>query len=370
MKNLIAICVIITGLTWAGHASAQLVDLSPPDTPFDKMTPPPAPDYRARSAWAVWPGVPSPADTIPRGAKPGRASSPTADVFFVHPTTFLGNDAWNARYDADGFTGQQLNETVLAYQTSIFNACCRMFVPRYRQATISGFLRPYGDSFKAYDLAYSDVLRAFDHYIKQENKGRPFILASHSQGSLHATRLIQERIVSNPELRRRLVVAYVVGASLPETIEYTGLPVCKKATQTGCLVDWNSASSLTPLALGRGLMVTWNKGKYRAVGLKRWLCVNPLSWDSKTKSPASKNSGALPFAGLGKPMPALRGGVTGARCTRGRLVISIPKSKREGFTDVMTKFGSYHNLDYALFYDAVRRNALDRVSAFGRQAAR
>ncbi|MGE4128005.1 MAG: DUF3089 domain-containing protein [Hyphomicrobiaceae bacterium] len=369
MRYALRLSVVALCLLCSGPSQAQLASLFPPKTPFDQMRPPPPPDYAQPSGWAVWPGVVSAADTVPEGATPGRASAPSADVFFIHPTTFLGNDAWNAPFDADGFTGQQLNETVLGNQVSIFNACCRMFAPRYRQATISAFLRPSADSFKAYGLAYSDVLRAFDHYLQQQNNGRPFILASHSQGSLHATRLIQERIANDPALGRRLVAAYVVGASLPETFK-TGLPVCTSATQTGCLIDWNSASSLTPLALGRGLMVTWSKGRYQAVGLNKWLCVNPLSWDRTARSPASKNLGALPFAGLGKPVPPLRSGVTGARCTRGRLVISIPRPKRDGFTDVLTKLGSYHNLDYALFYDSVRRNAVDRVEAFGRSAGR
>lgn len=365
MCRLLGFVAVFAGIFWADLSWAQLADLSPPKTPFDQMKQPPAPDYARQSAWAVSPGVASAADTVPKGATPGKASAPSADVFFVHPTTFLGNDTWNARFDADGVTGQQLNETVLGNQISIFNACCRMFAPRYRQATISAFLRPSADSFKAYDLAYSDVLRAFDHYLQKQNNGRPFILASHSQGSLHATRLIQERIASNPAIRRRLVTAYVVGASLPETFD-TGLPVCGTVMQTGCIIDWNSASSLTLLTLGRGLMVTWSKGKYQAVGLNKWLCVNPLSWDRTTKSAASKNRGALPFAGLGQSIPPLRSEVTGARCTRGRLVISIPRPKREGFTDVLTKLGSFHNLDYALFYDSVRRNAVDRVNAFSR----
>jgi hypothetical protein len=317
----------------------------------------------------VWPGIASGADTVPKGATPDRTSAPMADVFFVHPTTYMGNDAWNARFDADGFTGQQLNEIVLGYQTSLFNACCRMFAPRYRQATISAFLRPSNDSFKAYDLAYSDVLQAFETYLQQENNGRPFVLASHSQGSLHATRLIQERIVTDPAVRRRLVVAYVVGASLPETFD-TKLPVCEAATQIGCLVDWNSASSLTLLALGRGLMVSWHQGKYQSVRLNRWICVNPLTWDRGSNSPASRNRGALPFAGLGKPVPALRNSVTGARCARGRLIISIPRAQRDGFSDTLTRLGSYHNLDYALFYNNVRQNAVDRVNAFIRQRSR
>jgi hypothetical protein len=358
-------CLMIGCFSQAGAASAQLADLSPPKIGFDAAAQSPAPDYRETSAWAVWPNVASAADTVPDGATPGRAAAPAADVFFIHPTTYLDNATWNARFDADGFTRQQLDEVVLGYQASAFNACCRIYAPRYRQATISAFLRPGKDSFKAFDLAYSDVVRAFDFYVARENKGRPFILASHSQGALHATRLIQERIAGDPSLRQRLVAAYVVGASLPETADI-GLPVCSSATQTGCFVDWNSASALTPLALGRGLMVTWSKGTYQTVGLKKWLCVNPLSWDDNTKSPASDNKGSLPFAGLGKPVPALRTGITGARCTRGRLVVSIARAQRDGFKDALTKFGSYHNQDYALFYDAVRRNAVDRVTRFGR----
>ena len=160
------------------------------------------------------------------------------------------------------------------------------------------------------------------------------------------------------------MVAYVVGASLPEAMEYTGLPPCNCRRQTGCIVDWNSASQATLLALGRGLMVTYAEQKYQAVGLKRWLCVNPLSWDRTSTSPITQNPGSLPFSGLGEPIPALRNGVTGARCSRGRLVISIPRDKSAGFTDAMTKFGSYHNLDYSLFYNSVRRNAVERVKAF------
>jgi hypothetical protein len=363
LKSRIAFAVAAT-MCVAAPVSAQLADLAPPGKPFAEMTPPSAPDYAQRSAWAVWPGIASAADTEPTGAQPARATQPNADVFFIHPTTYLGNETWNAAFDAGGATGRQLDEVVLGYQASVFNACCRIFAPRYRQATISAFLRPGADSFKAYDLAYSDILRAFDHYIAHENKGRPFILASHSQGSLHATRLIQERLAARFDLRRQLVAAYAVGATLPNAADLTGLPVCSSRAQTGCLIGWNGASRLTPLALGRGLMVTWNKDRYRAVRRDSWLCVNPLTWTQTGRAPASANRGALPFAGLGKPIPALRNGVTGGRCTRGRLVISIPGDKREGFTDVLTRFGSYHNLDYSLFYDSVRRNAVERVAAF------
>jgi hypothetical protein len=365
MRTLKYITVLLLALILTPVIAAE-VKLSPPAKPFSSYPQPPAPDYAKPETWAVWPGKASPADQIPPGAEGKAAADPKADVFFIHPTTFLDNATWNAKYDDSGFAGRQLDDLVLRYQVSVFNSCCRMYVPRYRQATLSAFVNPGEDANKAFDLAYSDVVRAFDYYITHENKGRPFILASHSQGSLHATRLVQERIANNPEIRKRLVVAYVVGASLPDSIDFTGLPVCDNAKETGCLIDWNSASGITVLSLGRRMMVTYGKGNYRLVGNDTWLCVNPLSWDRKTAVPRAANLGSLPIADEGKPLAALQKGVTGAKCERGRLVVGIPYPRRKHFRDIMTTFGSYHNQDYSLFYASLRQNAIDRVAAFSK----
>ena len=193
----------------------QAAKFGTPSKPFAAMPKPPAPDYDSRDAWLVWPGRASRADVVPRGIEGTPARDPQVDVFFIHPTTYLDNTAWNARFD-EASTMATLENGVLPYQVSTFNGCCRIYAPRYRQATISTFLRPSRDSFAAFDLAYSDVLRAFDYYLAKENAGRSFIIAGHSQGSMHVTRLLRERMVENGDLRRRLVAAYVVGASLPE----------------------------------------------------------------------------------------------------------------------------------------------------------
>ena len=341
---------------------AQAADFRTPAKPFAAMAKPPAPDYQNRAAWLVWPGRESKADAIPQGIDGAPAQNPQVDVFFIHPTTYLTNAAWNAPFDEGGPTAAQLENGVLPYQISAFNGCCRIYAPRYRQATISTFLKPGPSSFAAFDLAYGDVLRAFDHYLAEENGGRPFMIASHSQGSLHATRLLRERVVGNGDLRRRLVAAYVVGASLPE--REAPLPVCRTARQTGCMVDWNSTTARTFLALGRGIMITYNAGRYKRVGQDRWLCVNPLTWTLGGDAPASANLGALPNLMPGETSATARPGVTGARCERGRVVVAIAPDKRRGFIDPLTKLGSYHNHDYNLFYASVRQNAIDRASAY------
>lgn len=364
LRTLFAALLLCAVLMPVGGMAAQL---KTPSKPFDETKPPPAPDYSDRGAWLVWPGVKSNADLVPEGIKGTVVRNPDVDVFFIHPTTYLENATWNAKYDQDGFTATQLTDGVLRYQTSVFNGCCRIYAPRYRQATISAFLKPGKDSNSAYGLAYSDVLRAFDYFIANENRGRPFILASHSQGSLHATRLLQERIVGDAGLRKRLVVAYVIGAAMPEPSKGARLPLCGSAEQTGCIVDWNTTSSLAPLALGRRIMMTYGDGRYQEIGKRKWACVNPLTWTRDGVAKAGRNAGSLPASEHGKPLLPIVEGLTGARCTRGRLAVSIPWGRRKGFVDPLTRLGSYHNHDYNLFYASIRQNAIDRVAAYRRQ---
>lgn len=111
-------------------------------------------------------------------------------------------------------------------------------------------------------------------------------------------------------------------------------------------------------------MITWASGKYELVEKEKWLCVNPLSWDRSTISPASDNRGSLKLAEHDEPLASLVPQLTGARCERGRLVVFIPLLMRKGFRDQLTIFGSYHNQDYSLFYASIRQNAIDRVKAF------
>lgn len=208
------LAIMLLGFLVAPVFGAEL-KLRPPPKPFSSYKAPPAPDYANKESWAVWPGRASPADQIPPGIDGTIAKNPKADVFFIHPTTFLANSSWNAKYDEGDFTGTQLDQAVLRYQVSAFNGCCRMYAPRYRQATLSAFLNPGADANKSFDLAYSDVVRAFDYYLANANKGRPFILAESqpriaARGALAAR--ADHRAARNSQtpcrrLRRRCIAA-------------------------------------------------------------------------------------------------------------------------------------------------------------------
>src|SRR5258706_533076 len=66
----------------------------------------------------------------------------------------------------------------------------------------------------AFELAYQDIKTAFQYYLDHYNNGRPIIIASHSQGSSHAQRLLKEFFENGP-LKNRLVAAYVIGMYIP-----------------------------------------------------------------------------------------------------------------------------------------------------------
>src|SRR5262249_31599025 len=141
----------------------------------------------------------------------------------------------------DAGTNQRTDQRVIKNQASVFNLCCRVYAPRYRQMTFSGFLQPSADSAAALDLAYSDVKRAFEYFLAHDGKKGPFIIASHSQGSRHAKRLIEEMIDGTP-LAKRMVAAYVIGTWIDADwfAKLKTVKPCETVTDTGCVVTWSS----------------------------------------------------------------------------------------------------------------------------------
>ena len=93
-------------------------------------------------------------------------------------------------------------------------------------------------SKESYELAYSDIKRAFLKYLEFENKGKNFIIAAHSQGSMHAKRLINDIIMPNKEIKDKLLLAYLVGIPIAEN--FSDLPPCSSPDQIKCFLSWNT----------------------------------------------------------------------------------------------------------------------------------
>jgi hypothetical protein len=354
--------VILAATILYFNKPAQYFVLLKPWSGFDASKAPAAPDYTSDDAWAALPEREDKADVVPldSGLEDKQASA-EIDVFFIHPTTYYGKAGWNARYDEPGFSKDRLENGVLRYQASVFNGCCRVFAPRYRQATVYSFLGKGADEHAALDFAYQDVAIAFDNFIAERNDGRPFILAGHSQGGLHGSRLLQEKIAGTP-LASRMVAAYLIGSVLPENLGLEGIVPCNGPTATGCTVNWNSLNSTAPKAGWIEEGTTWINGTYRMIAGAPLTCVNPLNWIAGGAAEASDNFGSLPFDESGDTLPALQPNLTGAKCDSGLLILSITDNQ-PGFTNGV-RSGDYHIYDYNLFYMNIRKNLDERVTAF------
>jgi hypothetical protein len=100
-------------------------------------------------------------------------------------------------------------------------------------------------------LAYDDVLDAWNHYLKNDNKGRGVVLVGHSQGSYVLTALIRNEIDGKP-VQKQLVSAILMGATVPVAKgkdvggAFKSIPLCRAASQTGCLITFTSFRSTVP----------------------------------------------------------------------------------------------------------------------------
>jgi len=332
--------VVVLGFVFRESLQGILMMMAiKPSEDFNLANQPAAPDYTKDIFWAALPDQEDAADVTPAGDFPDLQAVAAVDVFYIHPTTYLTSDSWNQPLDnapVNDFT----DSSVMRGQASAFNGCCRVFAPRYRQATIYSFMDTSGNGEQALNLAYSDVEAAFSEFIASRNAGRPFIIASHSQGSLHADKLIEEQIVGT-DLQERLVAAYPIGYDVDTS---NGLPVCESPEQTGCQISWNAVGPEPAMMLSKATSI----------------CVNPLTFLHNDSSVASsENHGGVSFDAEGKPEP----GVANAACeSDGRLTVSEINSP--SFAARPMGYDNLHVFDYSLFYVNIRENAQLRVATY------
>ena len=137
----------------------------------------PAPDYAQGKWWSCYGADEGPSAMVPAGVDKLPVENRPADVFYLHATSYFG-PTWQmppSEVRADEVAGWAMSQNA-----SAFNGTCRIFAPRYRQATIQSFLTARPDGRAALDGAYEDVRAAFQHYLDFQNNGRPFFIAGKS----------------------------------------------------------------------------------------------------------------------------------------------------------------------------------------------
>lgn len=301
-----------------------------------------SPDYSDHSSWAAHPDKKDMADIVPEPLNEEEKIK-GVDVFFVHPTTYTGtaiNDSWNGSI-SDAKLNKNTDEGTIKFQASIFNIAERVFAPRYRQAHLSAYyLKDKKLMGQVFNKAYKDVKTSFQYYLDHYNEGRPFIIASHSQGTTHSSRLIAD-IIDGTSLQEQMVAAYLIGMPVSKT-KYKAVSPCKDRTDTNCFISWRTFK--------KGYMpTTTTLGDTLAVH-------NPITWKmDDTIGDKSAHKGAIL-----RNIDKVYAGATDAQVTNGILWASKPKFP---FSFLFTA-KNYHIADLNFYYVDVRENVKERVDAF------
>ncbi len=305
------------------------------------------PDYNDLDYWAAHPAKWDTSDSVPLPLRGRYQPDTTADVFFIHPTTYIKKKnptAWNAAIDNADLNAKTDYSTIL-FQASIFNEAGRIFAPRYRQAVYAAYFpKTKEDSIAvkaAFELAYEDVKTAFLYYLKHYNKGRPIIIATHSQGATHGKRLLKE-LFDGKALEKQLVAAYLIGMPL-EPDYFVSIKPCNTPLQTGCACSWRT--------LKEGFKPDYMKEETFVS-----IVTNPLTWEAQVPvAERSLNKGGV-LLNFNKPVEK----IVNAKVRSGVLWTDKPHF----FGNIFLRSKNYHIADLNLFYYSVRENAKQRVVHF------
>jgi hypothetical protein len=283
-------------------------------------------DYGVPESWLALPGMPNVAmDTPHESGLSSLEETAAVDIFYIHPTTCQRTDVANCTLDDTN----DASKFVMREQASAFNAVGRIFAPKYRQMALD--LYHGGDTPRfqnALTFAYEDVRQAFRYYLDRYNNGRPFVIASHSQGTDHARRLIMEEVQGKPA-QALFVAAWTPGQPTPYSWfahDLPDIPPCTAPDQVGCISVWQTfGEGFTDIAAWNAEDVYWDGQSQRWVFPKNEVTynVNPLTWTTATEAAdPALNLGSVPLGVLATDFTGLYQGVVGAQNVDGYLVVS------------------------------------------------
>tara|TARA_Y100000385_G_scaffold25690_1_gene24517 strand:+ start:2352 stop:3371 length:1020 start_codon:yes stop_codon:yes gene_type:complete len=304
---------------------------------FDKSPEIVKPNYSDKNSWAVLPeNIPEEISVFKNDKKKKQA-----DVFFIYPTLIDSKNQreWNSDIWDEDIRMDVINRPV-KYQASAWIEAGNLYVPFYRQAHIRVFNEKFReDGDKALDLAYNDIKEAFSYYLENFNEDKPFIIASHSQGTVHAKRLISE-FIDGKELQEKLIAAYLVGIKVFED-EFKNIKPMNSPDETGGFVTWN----------------TFKFNKYpRKDNYENWfkggVTTNPITWDDSKETKKDLHKGLL-FRDL-----KIFSQNIDIKLIDGIVWSSLPNVPGK---ILLKTVRSYHFADINLFWVDIRENAQLRV---------
>lgn len=296
---------------------------------FENKSIPTAPNYANEKSWAV---LPTKYPASLQEYAPISIQDLKADVFYVYPTLLLDkNDLrWNASID-DKIQNDKVVHTAVKNQASPFATSGRIYVPFYRQAHIKSYSLYDKGGKQAFEIAYADVKKAFEFYLKNYNKGRPIIIVSHSQGTNHTIQLLKD-FFDGQVLQKRLIAAYIPGMGVKPN-EFKTIQEMTKPNETGGFVSWNTRKKGT---------YPKNKTVYDGA-----VTTNPITWDTSKTTTLNQHKGFLYSNGK------LYSKALKIEITNGMVWSTNPKFPMRFFMSFMK---NYHVGDINLFWQDIKEN--------------
>lgn len=288
-------------------------------------------------------------------------NSKNVDIFYVYPTSWYKEEPTEPNFcEIDNRIMLLGAPSAFNKQATAFETVGNIYAPYYRQVDAYYSLSlPEEERWNVTDsIPAKDVIAAFDYYIKNYNKGKPFILVGHSQGAIVLLLLLKNYMYDNPDAYSRMVCAYIIG--YPVTAEFMNanrhLKFAEGADDTGVIVSFNTQSPSVTL------------GANIAIGNNIGLVINPINWKKdETLAMASESLGSfMPIDTLGNY--GMIHNFADARINLEKGVIecsSVNDSTMFHLSGVMG-LGVYHSFDISFYYYNLRENAGKRVANFKR----
>ncbi|MBQ8714494.1 MAG: DUF3089 domain-containing protein [Prevotella sp.] len=338
MKKRMIAAILICGTTTAFNSCGSNANPAPADSKDAG-----APDYSQKSCWYKIPEI-----------------TKKFDTFFIYPTEYMGSNEGDPDYasldNPDMVEGVKNDHIIMA---SAFEESTNLFIPYYRQASAMAMKNAYDKTGDIRGVLvstpYEDITAALDYYFENYNNGRPFIIASHSQGSAINSLVLRDYFKEHPDYYKRMVASYMIGFSVTKDWlkDNPHLKFATGESDTGVIVSWNTEGKKNVEQNAKNVVVMQNA-----------ISINPLNWKlDDTYASASENKGSLI---IDEKAGTVNIGDIGADAqvnTARGVVVTNANSEPIPLTEF---FGpqSFHNGDYTFYYNNIKDNVAKRIAAY------
>ncbi len=279
-------------------------------------------------------------------------SNKEVDTFFLYPSSYVSpKDNIKPFADIQDEKMIRIANKCFDIQGSVFARDTNVYAPLYRQVDPKCGFKMLADGREdlVNEVLLRDAIDSFEYFLENYNKGKPFILAGHSQGTSLLMKLMSIYLGKHQELLEKMVASYMIGFSVTE--EYLSnnphLKFANGAKDTGVIISWNTEKpnlkEKSPIIKGKPLVI------------------NPINWKrDSTYASKEENLGSLIKGKIVKP------GIADAKISKKKGVLECSTVEPEQFKQAFDFFpvGSYHSMDYGFYYENIRENVKDRIVSF------